>query len=808
MYVSYRWLGRHVDLEGISPEQLCEDLTLSTAEVEGLEKFAPHLSDVRVGKVEARAPHPDADKLSVCTVDVGEEENLTIVCGAPNVDAGQKVAVATVGTVLPGDFKIKKSKIRGVESRGMICSVRELELGEDHDGIWVLPEETEIGQPVADAVGLDDWVIEIDNKSLTHRPDLWGHRGIAAEIAAIYHRPLKPLAFDWPAWGDGAPYPIRIETPACSRYIGFQIDGARATESPDWLKGLLLAVGQRPIDCLVDLSNFVMLDLGQPNHAFDRDALDPAGIRVRMAREAEHMQTLDGEDRALEPSDLLICSGDAPVALAGIMGGEGSKVDARTTNLLLEVATFEPAVVRRTSSRLGLRTDSSARFEKGLDPTLPAKAAAYFARLLAEMQPEVRVAAPPTDVGDWVDPAHTLTLRPERVRQELGKEIPDAEIVGILERLGFGVEKKAQGFEVAVPSARSTKDVHLDRDLVEEVGRIHRYGNIEEKTMLADVAPPPRDPTRLLVRAVQDRLAGAGRFHETLSYSFVDDGLLEKLGMQDLSHVRIVNPVVHDENKVRRSVVPSLLAGLETNRRLLEDVRLFEVGKGYIPSPESLDHQPTELHLVGLAWAGLPSGSETRFDAHAFNRLQGVVTDLLDHLGVAEVTWRPCEDSPHWSHPAKVLEAVSGEGAHCLAVVAELDPGLHAPLGLSGDLASDVAAAEVFLDAVQSAPQHGSRYRPLPRYPGIKLDVAVALANETPAAAVREAIEQAGKGSVADAELFDLYRGASVGEGRKSLAYHVVLQSQKKTLTDKDERKFLTRFEALVEKLGGELRKG
>ncbi len=808
MHVSYRWLGRHVDLEGISPEQLCEDLTLSTAEVEGLEKFAPHLSDVRVGKVEARAPHPDADKLSVCTVDVGEEENLTIVCGAPNVDAGQKVAVATVGTVLPGDFKIKKSKIRGVESRGMICSVRELELGEDHDGIWVLPEEAEIGQPVADAVGLDDWVIEIDNKSLTHRPDLWGHRGIAAEIAAIYHRPLKPLAFDWPAWGDGAPYPIRIETPACSRYIGFKIDGARATESPDWLKGLLLAVGQRPIDCLVDLSNFVMLDLGQPNHTFDRHALHPDGIEIRMAREGEKMTTLDGEARALQASDLLICSGGDPVALAGIMGGETSKVEGETDALLLEIATFAPAVVRRTSSRLGLRTDASARFEKSLDPTLPERAGAHFARLLAEIQPDVRFPAPPTDVGDWTDPAHVLTLRPERVRRELGKEIPDEEITSILERLGFGVEKIDEGYAVAVPSARSTKDVHLDRDLVEEVGRIYRYGNIEEKYMRADIAPPPRDPRRHLVRALQDRLAGAGRFHETLSYSFIEDGLLEKLGMSDLPHVRIVNPVAQGEERIRRSVAPSLLAGLETNRRLMDDVRLFEVGKGYLPDAEDKSKEPRELHQAGLVWATAPAGPNARFDAHAFNQLQGVVGDLLDHLEASEIEWRPSATPPVWAHPAKALDAVCTESNEVLALVAELDPGLHARLGLSGDQASEVAVAEVSIDALLAAPARGSRYKPLARYPGIKLDVAVALPDATPAQEIRTAIDKAGKGSVADAELFDLYRGESVGAGRKSLAYHVTLQSEKKTLTEKDEQKFLKRFEKLVSELGGELRNG
>ncbi len=808
MLVSYRWLQRHIDLEGISAEQLCDDLTLSTAEVEGMEEFAPHLGQIHVGAVKERVAHPDADKLSVCTVDLGQGEDLTIVCGAPNVDAGQKVAVATVGTVLPGDFKIKKSKIRGVASQGMICSERELEIGENHDGIWVLDPDAELGAPVADALGLRDWIIEIDNKSLTHRPDLWGHRGIATELAAIYHRPLKPLDFSWPALGDGAPYPIRIETPACPRYLGLLIDGATAEASPAWLRWLLLAVGQRPIDCLVDLSNFVMLDLGQPNHTFDLKALHADGIEVRMAREGEHMQTLDGEDRALGPDDLLICSGDTPVALAGIMGGEGSKVAGKTDTLLLEVATFEAAVVRRTSSRLGLRTDASARFEKSLDPTLPERAAAHFARLLQELQPEVRFPAPPTDVGDWTDPAHTLSLQPERVRRELGKEIPDDEITSILVRLGFGVEKSGDGYSVAVPSSRSTKDVHLDRDLVEEVGRIHRYGNIEEKNMRADVAPPPKDPRRILVRAVQDRLAGAGHFHECVGYTFIEDALLEKLGMQALPHLRVVNPASQGQDKIRRTLVPSLLDRLEPNRRLRDDVRLFEVGKGYVPDPGDPSAEPREIHLAGLAWATAPVSAGARFDAHAFNQLQAVIIDVLDHAEVAEIRWRPCAEPPAWAHPAKVLEAVGPEDGPALAVLAELDPALHNPLGLSGDHASDVAAAEISLDAVLGAPRRGSRYRPLPRYPGIKLDVAVALPGATEASAIREAIEKAGKGSVADAELFDVYRGESVGEGRKSLAYHVTLQSEKKTLSEKDEQKFLKRFRALVEELGGELRSG
>jgi phenylalanyl-tRNA synthetase beta chain len=809
MHVSYRWLSRHVDLSGISPEQLCDDLTLSTAEVEGLEPFAPHLSQVKVGHVIERTPHPDADKLSVCQVDLGEAEPSTIVCGAPNVDAGQKVAVATPGSVLPGDFKIKKSKIRGVASHGMICSVRELDLGDEHDGIWVLPEDAVVGQTVAQALDVEDWVIEIDNKSLTHRPDLWGHRGIAGEIAAIYERPLLPIDESLPAFGDAALFPVSISAPACTRYIGLQIDGAQATPSPMWLRLLLLAVGQRPIDVLVDLSNFVMLDLGQPNHAFDRARLSDSGIEVRMARDGESMTTLDGEARALQASDLLICSGEAPVALAGIMGGEGSKVEGDTDSLLLELATFDAVTVRRTSSRLGLRTDSSARFEKSLDPNLPLQATGHFANLLRALQPDVRFPAPLTDVGDWQDPKLRIALRPQRIRQALGKALPDAEIVGILERLGFTVERISDDrYDVAVPSARATKDISIEQDLVEEVGRIHRYGNIPEQSMLADVRPPTPDTRRRLVRRIQDRLAGGAAFHETIGYSFVDDALLEKVGMLDLPHVSVINPVVQGEDKVRRSVVPSLLADLERNRRNTQDVRLFEIGKGYLPEHANERGEPRERHLLGLVWAAPPPGKRAGFDDNRFQQLQGVITDLLHALSLAPPTWQAAENVPSWAHPSRCLEARFDAAGEPAIVLADLEPGIAPKLGLSGDQASDVAIAEIAIDVLLAAPAAGARFRPIPRFPGIKLDVAVALADATPASAIVEAIERAGKGNVADIELFDVYRGEKIGQGRKSLAYHVLLQSPNKTLADKDEQKFLSRFERGLAEIDAELRKG
>ena len=816
MKASFRWLSRHIDLSGIAPETLCNDLTLSTAEVEGLERFAPSLDDVVVGHVASSERHPDAEKLSLCRVDVGEAEPLQIVCGAPNIAAGQKVAVARIGTKLPGDLSIKRSKIRGVESFGMICSARELGVGDDHDGIWVLPETARPGTSVARALDLEDFVIEIDNKSLTHRPDLWGHRGLAREVAAIYERTLRPLDLTPPATGAGAPYPVAIESPECTRYVGLVIDGVRAGRSPDWLRHLLLAVGQRPIDLFVDLSNFVMLDLGQPNHVFDRRHLDTLGaargIVVRTAHPGESIRTLDGSDRKTGPADLLICAGDAPVALAGIMGGDESKVAEGSDALLLEVATFQATTIRRTSSRLGLRTDSSARFEKALDPHLPLAAAGHFARLLQSIAPDARFPAKISDVGAWRDPARTLELRCERVRSALGKPLPTSQIRSILERLEFGVEAidAAAGdvLRVRVPSFRATKDITIPQDLIEEIGRIHRYGNIAEAPLEFPITPPPRDERRRLVRHLQDRLAGGARFRENLSYSFISDALLERLGEAGLPHVRVINPVHQGESRIRRRVAPSLFPALEANRRHHTDVRLFEIGKAYEPEHDDARGEPRERHLLALAWAGpRAAAKQMRFDDSRIQKLQAVVNDLVQSYGLASPRWTSEGERPSWAHPSKCLFLELPGAPHTAAVVAELEPGLAPALGLSGDLDSEVAIAEICLDALLAGERAGSAYRPLPRYPGIKVDVAVAVAESTQAGELIALVEAAGKGQVADVELFDLYRGKSIGEGKKSLAFHVLLQADARTLTDQDEQKFLQRFEKLVADAGGELRK-
>ncbi len=811
MRLSWRWLARHVDLSGLTPQGVAGDLTLSVAEVEGLEPFAPVLADVAVGHVLARERHPDADKLSVCRVDVGDGTPLQIVCGAANVAAGQKVAVAVAGTTLPGDLKIKRSKIRGVESQGMICSQRELGLGEDAQGIWVLPAEAVVGRKVGPALELSDWVIEIDNKSITHRPDLWGHRGFAAEIGAIHRRTLAALELSLPPAGKGAAFPVRIDSPACRRYVALPIDGAHAERSPDWLRLLLLAVGQRPIDELVDLCNFVALERGQPSHLFDRQRLSPEGIVVRPARAGERLTTLDGTERVLAPADLLICSGPEPVALAGVMGGVGSKVEAGTRQLLLEAAAFDPVGVRRTSARLGLRTDASTRFEKSLDPHLPLEAAAHFVRLLKEIQPEVVLPARATDVGGWKDPSRVIRLRPARVRKLLGVEVADEKVADILVRLGFGVERSGAAWSVRVPAPRATKDIQIEQDLVEEVGRILRYGSIPEAALTGRLEPPARDEAwnrRMLVHRIEERLAGDARFHQTLSYSFVSERLLAALGMAELPHVEVVNPVAEGLGRVRRSVVPSLLGLLEENRRQRDDVRLFEIGKGYLPETPNQRGEPREVHEAALVWAGIPAPA-ARFDATRAARMQAVIEDLLDWLERPRPQWRALEGDqrPLWAHPARALGAWLGEAKQPAVTLAPLDPLLARDLGLAGELASEVAVACVSLEALLAAPQTSRAYKALPAHPGAKLDVALVAPEKVLAADLLAAIERAGKGLVASAELFDLFVGESLGPGRKSLAWHVVLQAGERTLSDQDAQKFLSRLEREAAELGGALRR-
>jgi phenylalanyl-tRNA synthetase beta chain len=807
MLISFNWLGRHIDLAGLTPAQVAGDLTLSTAEVEGVEEFLPHARALVVGKVVSRDPHPKADRLSLCRVDVGGAEPIPIVCGAANVAAGQTVPVALPGTTLPGIGKLEKAKIRGEVSLGMICSEQEVGLADESAGIWVLPDTLAPGQTLAAALGLGDAVIDIDNKSLTHRPDLWGHRGIARELSAIYRRPLLPLDTTWPELGSGPRVPVAIDDPACARYLALPIERVEVRESPLWLRALLRAVGQRSRGQLVDLSNFVMLDLGQPNHVFDRALLGGDGIVVRKARASEPFTTLAGLELKLAADDLLITSKGEGVALAGVIGGANSEVRSDTRSVLLEVATFDATTVRRTSVRHALRTDSSARFEKSLDPELPPLAAAHFVRLLLALQPQVQLPAAPTDVRTREPRAVAIVLRPQRVRDALGAPLSDEQIVDILVRLGFGVKPGASGTEllVEVPSDRATKDIGIERDLVEEVGRLYGYGNIAERPLVAPIEPPPHDERRWLVRRIADRLAGAARFTETIGYSFQSDELLATFGLAELQHASVRNPVVAQQSRIRRTLVPSLLANIEQNRRYRDEVRLFEIGKGYLAERRNAAHEPEERHLVGLVLAG-PVRRDATYKDNSLARLQAVVADVLGVLERENVSWGPGE-APAYGQPGRALAATFASGGIAATVISPRAEVLAA-LGLKAGLQSDVAVAEISIDALLAAPRQTRRYVPLPRFPGVKVDVAIAVPTQVRSADVVAVIQEAAGAVCRSVDLFDVYSGGAVGEGKKSLAYHVLLQADDRTLGDTEEQKFLKRLAGKLEAIDAVLRDG
>ena len=803
MKLSLRWLSRHVDLSGIDPKQVLADLTMSTAEIEDLVQFGAGLEPLVVGHVRKREKHPDADKLSVCQVDLGKSGGVVqIVCGAPNVDAGQRVVVIKPGDTLPasggkGALKIKVGKIRGVESHGMICSESELGLSDEADGIFVLPADTEIGARFVDVCAVQDWVFEIDNKSVNHRPDLWGHYGFARELAAIYGRELRPVCEPVELPADGERVEVVIEdAEACPRYCGLRIDGVQSGASPNELRWMLQAVGQRAINLPVDLTNFVMLDLGQPMHAFDARHVGDRAIKVRRARDGEKMTTLDGQERSLVATDLLICAGDEPEALAGVMGGQGTMVEEGTSSLFLESANFHATTIRRTTMRLGLRTDASTRFEKAQDPANAEVAVHHFLRLLQSYCPTANAAGPLVDPAGFSYEAEPLVLRRDRLDLKLGVALEDEKVVEILTSLSFGVEPTADGFVCRAPSFRATKDVAIEDDLIEEVGRMYRYDNIPEQPLVGAVEPPPPNEELSLVRRMVEVSCLELGCNEVYNYSFVPDAVVEACGAQAQQYVRVSNPVAPEITRMRRHVLPSLLATVEGNLRQHPDVRLVETGKGYhaeMKDDHGLPHEVRELALVFARRDGA--------GAHPFGELREHVQHLLRRLGYPVELHRPWSGSDQpWVHPARAV-AVDRDGSP-VGYVAHLNPWTCKLLNLP----QKVAIATIDVRALHANGRATPSYEPVPVYPGLPVDVALMVDAEAKVGEVAEFLRTTGRKLIRAVELFEVYRGEHVPDGKKSLNFTVTLGANDRTLSDKDESKFLDKVRKNAPEIGAELR--
>ncbi|UYG09452.1 phenylalanine--tRNA ligase subunit beta [Halomonas sp. M4R1S46] len=792
MKFSEQWLREWVS-PALSTQALADQITMAGLEVDAIEPVASAFEGVVVAEVVAKAPHPDADKLSVCQVDDGSGEPVPVVCGAPNVAEGQKVPFARVGGVLPGDFKIKKAKLRGVESRGMICSASELGLAEEtSEGILVLPVGAPAGEDFRDFLGLDDHTIEVD---LTpNRGDCLSVKGMAREVGV-----LNRLAVEGPSITPVAPvhdetFPVRVEdAEGCPRYLGRLIKGVDVTaETPLWMVERLRRGGIRAIDPVVDVTNYVMLELGQPLHAFDRANLQGAVV-VRQARQGERLVLLDGQEITLGDGTLVIADERGPLAIAGVMGGEHSGVNAETRDIFLESAHFSPLTVAGQARAYGLHTDASHRFERGVDPTLAREAAERATALLLEITGGE--AGPLVEVVDTdrLPGEREVLLRRARLDQALDKVLPAEDVGEILERLGMAVEAGEEGWRVRVPSWRF--DVAIEEDLIEEVARIHGYNRLPVRRPQARLGLRPDHEARTPLARLRRQLVARGYF-EAVTYSFVAPELQAALLPEAVSPT-LANPISSDLSVMRASLFPGLVRALQHNlNRQQTRVRLFETGLVFRGELDALSQVPMLGALV--CGAREPEGWSGGKDRVDFFDLKGDLESLLAMGGEPEA-WR-FEPGEHAAlHPGQCARILyRGEEAGWIGT---LHPAVRARLGLK----VDALLFEVRLDALT----HGKvpAFRPLSRYPEVRRDLAFLVDADLPVQALLDTLrDQAGEWLV-EARLFDVYQGTGVPEGRKSVALGLTWQHPSRTLNDDEINQLV---DAIVEEsrlhLGAELR--
>ncbi|MFO0983820.1 MAG: phenylalanine--tRNA ligase subunit beta [Planctomycetota bacterium] len=775
MKISHQWLNDLVDLTGISASDVAHQLTMKTALIEGVTNLAAGLEDLVVGKVEERRSHPSADHLSVCKVNIAGPQLLEIVCGAANVAPGQHVAVAPVGSVLPGGLKLEERKIRGVRSQGMICSERELELGEEHDGILVLDDCAPVGKSLVDHLGRRDHVYEIDNKSITHRPDLWGHLGFARELAAIFERKLNALDLDRQLTGGTGPVPVTVDDPRlCRRYLALCVEGVATVPSRGTIPQRLRACGLRPVNLAVDLSNYVMLEIGQPTHPFDRDCLRGDRIVVRRAHAGEALETIDHVRRTLTTDMLVIADAERASAIAGIMGGVGSEIGAGTRRLVLESAAFDAINVRKTSAALGLRTDAVARFEKFLDPNLAETAVRRYSFLLKGEQPAAIVHRDYAEASTFVERPRVIALRPARVQKKLGVDYPVAEIRGALESIGYLATAADAALSVTVPSFRGERDITGEDDLIEEVGRMLGYERVPAILPRVACDPPQRDPLRELEHDLTHAFVQRCGFAEVIGYSMADDQSLRWAGAEgDPHYLRLRNPITADTSRLRRSLIPGMLRFADTNARFADEFALFEIGRGYLPERSPEPPLPFETRVL-CALKACPASAPPD---QALLSLKGCIEEALHAVG------RPGDFDavaapPPWLHPVRAaVVLVAGTSVGCVGE-------LHPEIAERMQLKLKVAIAELDLRALVTCARAGARFTAIPRFPAVKIDLAVVAGYDVTIRALAGLMRSLEPALLRDVELFDVFVGKGVPEGKRSLAFRLEFRADDRTLTD------------------------
>ena len=792
MKFSEKWLREWVD-PPVSTEELAHQLTMAGLEVDAVEPVAGEFSKVVVGRVLKVEAHPDADKLRVCEVDVGGDEPLQIVCGAANVREGLRAPVALVGAKLPGGFRIKKSKLRGVPSHGMLCSASELGLAEQSDGLMELPDDAPVGADLRDYLDLDDVTIEL---GLTpNRGDCLSIAGVAREVGVLNRLPVAGPEIPPQANAIKDTLAVHLEAPEdCPRYVGRIIRGIDpAATTPLWLQEKLRRCGLRSLGPVVDVTNYVLLELGQPMHAFDLARIT-GGIHVRHATEGEKLTLLDGQEVTLTEGTLVIADERAPLALAGIMGGAESAVGDATTDIFLESAWFSPLAIAGRARSYGLHTDSSHRFERGVDPELQLQALERATFLLLEIVGGQAGPVIEQVVSEHLPPRTPVRLREARIERVLGTAIPADEVVDTLSRLGMRVEAGEGNWQVTPPSFRF--DIAIEVDLIEEVGRIHGYDNLPETTPAVHLRMPQRPEAQVSLARIRERLVDLG-YAEAITYSFVDPDLQKRLD-PDHPAIELANPIASDMGVMRTSLWPGLLQAAQYNlNRQQNRLCLFECGLRFIrQEPEIKQEMMVSGVLSGSVapqqW-GIPPRNVDFFDA------KGHVEALLDLTGRREdFTFKA--DSHPALHPGQSAAIVDRDG-RTVGRVGALHPAQAAALGLS----QTVYLFELEADILQKG--RVPAYRPLSKYPSIRRDIALVVDADVPAGQVLETIREAGAEHLTDIQLFDMYTGEGIDLGRKSLALGLTLQDLSRTLKDTEVEAEVDRIlDVLNKKLGATLR--
>ncbi len=760
MKFSYRWLCELVPGLDDDPRKLERLITMKTAECEGIEPVGAHFATVVAARVLTVDPFPTGNNKSV-RIDIGEGKETVVVCGAPNVRPGLLAPWIPPGTALEGKL-IDRLVFDGVESEGMLASAAEL--GINRDGAVLLELEDAVpGQPLPRL--RPDWILDVDNKSLTHRPDLWGHLGMAREVAAITHRQLHdPVKPDLLPQGQSVVDIQITDAVLCPRYSALVFAKVKVGPSPLWLQARLQSIGLNPINNIVDVTNYILAELPQPMHAFDADKLAGKSIYIRRARAGEHLAALNGETYTLAESDLVIADHAGPIALAGVIGGAATAISESTTRIVLESANFQPASVRLTSARHKLRTDASMRFEKSLDPQNTIRGLARAVELLSVVCPEARVEGGVADDRSSIPAPPPIALPVNTVVRKLGKQVTTAEIASILHSLGFEASETApELLTVTVPTWRATKDISMKDDLVEEVGRMVGYDQITpEPPLIASVVPPP-NPMRLYLRSVRRMLAAQG-FTEISNYSFISEADASRFNMAIDDHIAVKNPIASELSHLRRSLLPGLFKNLLINVRNFSNFRTFEIGSEIHAQTGSglPEEQP---HAAALLY-------DAQGDEQDFFEVKRVVECLFPQSRVNPSTARPFE------HPARTAEIV-WEGS-VLGHLFELHPMLLEREGIEGRaVIFDVDLAIAW----KLASNREVKYTPLRKFPTSGFDLSVITDLKTPVARIRDELARLAGSALASIEFVRQYEGSPLPHGKKSVTYRLEVGALDHTVT-------------------------